>query len=449
MASTQGTSMTSTGDGPARTARQGAAPGAPPCTAPGTPSGPAPGAPSGTAAADDAARPRMQWPVTIGTMAAVLMVRTPVEVVLEPAAAWVATGPGTLLVWLARASVVLAVLLGRRNRVVASLLAALPFAFVPLLGSFEAGWWLGLVVVAAFAAYDRSPLAPLPMLLTLGAGAVHAFLEVPAVIGATLVPAASADASSGVSPWALFAIATTAATAVVAVAGAVGAVRYARRQDARAAEDTRRALETESVAAERARVARDLHDVVAHHVSLVAVRAESAPYVHPDLDPVARDVLADIATDARGALDELRQVLVVLQRSDTSGAERAPQPGAGEIAGLVEQARSAGQDVRFTWTGPTDVPPAPGYVLYRAAQEALTNARRHAPGAVVELQVEVADGVARLRAANPSSATTVVPGRGLLGMRERTEALGGTLAVTVDGGLLAVDVRVPLGGGAP
>ncbi|WP_225755595.1 sensor histidine kinase [Actinotalea sp. Marseille-Q4924] len=443
MASTQGTptSVTGSGDGPARAAGERTAPAAPPGA------GTAP-APLGTTAADGAARPSMQWPVSLGTMVAVLMARTPVEVVLEPAAAWFADGPGPLLVWLARVSVVLGVVLGRRHRLLASLLAALPFALVPLLGSFEAGWWLGLVVVAAFAAYDRSVLAPVPMLLTLAAGAVHAFLEVPAVIGATVVPAASAGTASDVSPWALFALATVAATAVVAVVGAVGVVRYARRQDARATEDTRRALETESVAAERARVARDLHDVVAHHVSLVAVRAESAPYVHPDLDPVARGVLADIATDARGALDELRQVLVVLQRSDTLGAERAPQPGAGEIAGLVEQARSAGQDARLTWTGPADVPPAPGYVLYRAAQEALTNARRHASGAAVELDVSVADGAARLRASNPSAATTVVPGRGLLGMRERTEALGGILAVTADGGRLTVDVRVPLGGGA-
>lgn len=393
---------------------------------------------------------RWVGPVTLGAVVGVFLLVTPMRTGFEGWWGDVLTA-GALpawagVLWLARVGVVAGVVLSRSRPVLATALVAWPFALVPVLGFFEWGWWLGVLAVAAVLAHDRSPSAPVPMLLVLGIAAVYCFTNVPAILPIGPVHATSPFSPAG-DAWITFAVYAVASTAVVAVAGAIGAVRHSRRQNARAAEESRRALETESVAAERARVARDLHDVVAHHVSLVAVRAESAPYVHPDLDPTARTVLADIATDARGALDELRQVLVVLQRTDGS-AERAPQPGANDIAALVDQARSAGQDVRFTWTGPGDVPPAPGYVLYRAAQEALTNARRHAPGAVVGLEVTVADGAARLRAANPSPATTVVPGRGLLGMRERTEALGGTLEVHADGELLTVDVRVPRTGGA-
>ena len=101
---------------------------------------------------------------------------------------------------------------------------------------------------------------------------------------------------------------------------------------------------TSAVVGERARLARDLHDVVAHHVSLIAVRAETAPYTVDDLSPGARVVFAEIADDSRRALDELRGVLGILRRSSSSSdeAERAPQPGAAEIGTLVEQARAAG-----------------------------------------------------------------------------------------------------------
>lgn len=404
------------------------------------------------AAAEEQGRRRWAGPVTLGVLVVLFLIVTPMQTGFE---GWWGDvrNAGALpawagVLWLARLSVVAGVVLARVRPPLATALTLWPFALVPVLGFFEWGWWLGILAVAAVVAHDRSFFAPVPTLSALGIAALYCFTPLPAMLPIGVVHATSPGGGSTGDSWIVFAVYAVASTAVVAVAGALGAVRHSRRQNARAAEESRRALATESVAAERARVARDLHDVVAHHVSLVAVRAESAPYVHPDLDPTARTLLADIATDARGALDELRQVLVVLQRSDTSGAERAPQPGAGDIAALVEQARSAGQDVRFSWTSPDDVPPAPGYVLYRAAQESLTNARRHAPGAIVELAVTVADGAARLHAVNPSPARAVVPGRGLLGMRERTEALGGTLTVDADGGLVTVDVRVPLGGGA-
>ena len=147
----------------------------------------------------------------------------------------------------------------------------------------------------------------------------------------------------------------------------------------------RRAVENEAaVLDERSRLARDLHDVVAHHVSLIAVRAETAPYTYPDLSTDARLILSEIATDSRTALDELRGVLGILRRSDDAG-RRTPQPSAIDIGGLVLKAQSTTDVVSASLQGLETVQPTPGYVAYRVVQEALTNARRHAPGAPVDV----------------------------------------------------------------
>ncbi|MBZ2199719.1 sensor histidine kinase [Occultella gossypii] len=206
----------------------------------------------------------------------------------------------------------------------------------------------------------------------------------------------------------------------------------------------RHAIQVEIRASERARLARDLHDVVAHHVSLVAVRAESAPYTHPAIDPVAREVLADIATDARAAMGELRQVLAVLQRSEDV-VELAPQPTVADIDILVADARAAGQvvEVKGQW-GP--VTAAAGYVLYRATQEALTNARRHASAAPVTLRRDRRGDVLGLTVTNPVDplADAGAPGRGLIGMRERVESLGGSLDTQTADGTFTLRVIIPV-----
>ncbi len=222
---------------------------------------------------------------------------------------------------------------------------------------------------------------------------------------------------------------------VVAAALVLAAAEAARRSGERAARATlleARAGEVEeqsAVTEERARLARDLHDVVAHHVSLIAVRAETAPYTTPDLGDGGKEVLAEIAADSRRALDELRGVLGVLQRSRTD-PELAPQPTATDLPDLVARAADAGEPV--TWAdGPSglgEVPAPIGYAAYRVLQEALTNARRHAPGRAVEVSVRGTGSglwlrvVTRLAAPVPEP----TPGRGLTGARERVEALGGT-----------------------
>ena len=156
--------------------------------------------------------------------------------------------------------------------------------------------------------------------------------------------------------------------AVVGVAAAIGASQRSRRREAAPRRPSSTPSQVESLAGERARLARDLHDVVAHHVSLVAVRAESAPFLHPGLNDDARGVLAAIALDAREALTELRQVLVVLQRTSDDG-DRAPQPTACDVDDLVAGAVAAGQPIdarrhRGTTSRPADrlraLPRGPG-----------------------------------------------------------------------------------------
>lgn len=200
-----------------------------------------------------------------------------------------------------------------------------------------------------------------------------------------------------------------------------------------------------AVLAERARLARDLHDVVAHHVSLIAVRAETATYTDPELGEPARRVLAEIAAEARLALDELRGVLGILGRADE--ADRAPQPTLSDIAALVERTRRSGQEVHLEGDVGGPVGSAAGYAAYRVVQEALTNARKHAPETAVDVAVVTTPQLVELRVANALAAASrgIDGGRGLVGMRERVESLGGRLRVQAGGGRFEIVAVIPSG----
>jgi signal transduction histidine kinase len=332
------------------------------------------------------------------------------------------------------------VLICRTRPATATLLAAWPFVTIPLMGTFVWGWWLALLMITCLVLQDSWRRAVVPLVATLVAAWIYALTGVPAALPIGPVNAGDYDGGRAVAAGLVY---TAAVGLVVGVAAVVRAAGASRRRSQAAAATERHALEVESVAAERARLARDLHDVVAHHVSLVAVRAESAPYAHPEMDAATREVLAAIAADARSALGELRQVLAVLRRSD--GAERAPQPSACDIADLVTAARDAGQDVTLTGRC-EDVPDAQGYVLYRAAQEALTNARRHAPGAAVQVTITEVSDVVGLRVTNTTDHRgDVEQGRGLIGMRERVEALGGAVVAGVEDSAFVLVVTLPVG----
>ena len=150
---------------------------------------------------------------------------------------------------------------------------------------------------------------------------------------------------------------------------------------------------------ERARIARELHDVVAHHISMIAIQAETARLTTPGMPAAGAQRLSEIGDTARAGLTEMRRLLGVLREdSPAEAADRHPQPGLEQLPGLVDEAReSSGAGCRLIISGPpATIDPGVGLAAYRIAQEALTNARRHAPGAAVDVEVRYGDGELRL-----------------------------------------------------
>ncbi|MER7009451.1 sensor histidine kinase [Dactylosporangium sp. NPDC000555] len=211
-----------------------------------------------------------------------------------------------------------------------------------------------------------------------------------------------------------------------------------------------------AVAEERNRIARELHDVVAHHMSLIAVRAETAVYRIEGVPPAVAEELQAIAGTSREALTEMRRLLGVLR--DDSLPLTEPQPTLDELGGLVREAREAGVRVKFSPLPGTPVPPGVGLAAFRIVQEALSNARRHATGAPVTITIRrhASDLVVLVRneptGAAPGPASEgkgQSKGHGLLGMRERATAVGGTLlAGPVADGAYEVVATLPLNGDA-
>ncbi|TQS43510.1 sensor histidine kinase [Cryptosporangium phraense] len=241
--------------------------------------------------------------------------------------------------------------------------------------------------------------------------------------------------------------------ALAAIAVLVDVVRMLRRTS-RALGRERRLSEDEkarrTILEERARIARDLHDVVAHHMSMVVVQAETAPYRIDGLSPAATDDFAAISRTAREALNEVRGLLGVL-RSDEITSDLRPQPGLHDLGELVGTARKAGARVDVVEQGQRR-PLRPGVDVgaYRIVQESLANAARHSPGAPIRVAVTYSDDAVELAIVNAAPAgptqRTGAVGHGLTGMTERATVVGGTLQAepTPDGGF-AVHARLPAG----
>jgi signal transduction histidine kinase len=200
---------------------------------------------------------------------------------------------------------------------------------------------------------------------------------------------------------------------------------------------------------ERSRIARELHDVVAHHMSVIAIQAEAAPYRVPDPPKELTSSFADIRANALQALAELRRVLGVL-RAERDDDQAAPQPTLGGLGELVAGARGAGLAVETAVGGtPRPLPAGVEVSAYRIVQEALSNAMRHAPGSQVRVELAYTAAALRLCVVNgpPRAAASTLPGpgHGLLGMRERAAMLGGELtAAPTAGGGYAVTAVLPL-----
>ncbi|MEV1174210.1 sensor histidine kinase [Nonomuraea sp. NPDC049784] len=255
-----------------------------------------------------------------------------------------------------------------------------------------------------------------------------------------------------VAAWIIHPNSMALVTVVVSVAMLFGYnVRVRRSATARLVKEERRSREAESAQAvleERARIARELHDVVAHHMSVIAIQAEAVP-LKARGDPAQLEAgLAEIRELSLEAIAELRQVLGVLRDQD-GRADTAPQPRLDRLDELVSNARAAGLAVLVERSGRVGrLPPAVGLSAYRIVQESLSNAMRHAPGATVTLDIARRPGELRVRVANgPGTAPGSAPGagQGLVGMRERAALLGGTLAAgPVEGGGFEVRATLPL-----
>ncbi|MHC0429404.1 sensor histidine kinase [Streptomyces sp. O3] len=191
---------------------------------------------------------------------------------------------------------------------------------------------------------------------------------------------------------------------------------------------------------ERTTIARELHDVVAHHMSVVAVQAEAAPYRVENPPPELERAFATIRENAVAALTELRRVLGVVRAADYEAPD-APQPTLANLDGLLTGVRDAGLRVEKTVTGAVrELPQGVELSAYRIVQEALSNALRHAPGASAAVEISYVLGGLGLRVVNGPSTGLVKPspgaGHGITGMRERVTMLNGemTAGPTDDGG---------------
>jgi signal transduction histidine kinase len=229
--------------------------------------------------------------------------------------------------------------------------------------------------------------------------------------------------------------------------------RTIRRQLAEARRDVAIEQSQRAVAEERTRIARDLHDVVAHSMSVIHMQATSASYRIKNLDPEAKDEFGRIAAGARSTMREMRQLLALL-RDENADPRLAPVPSLNRLGELAEGARQADLPITVRAADDLDVPETTGAAAYRIVQESLSNVIRHAPGARTSVDLFVADDHLEVVVVNEPSSQPPSPldepgraGHGLDGMRERVRLLGGSLQTGPDdGGGYRVAARLPIGG---
>jgi signal transduction histidine kinase len=329
-----------------------------------------------------------------------------------------------------------------------------------------------ILIGVARVAYDRIgfSFAPLPLGPAIAfysvidqSGQMWRWLTIAGVVVGTTISLTSPGAGNSEPYQAIF------QAMIFGTTWAAGVLSRAKRADLAAAESRADRAEAEldqrvarEAAAERVRIARELHDVVAHHVSLVAVQAEAAASLLPGKPLQARNSVDIIGDTARAALTDLRRLLGVL-RSPSEVLKTAPSMSLGEIGGVLDQVRGAGLPVDFEVVGvPGPLAPGVDLTAYRIVQEALTNTIRHADAAYAAVTLSYQPGYITVSVANPgpravgvarNGGTSVTQGSppvgsglGLAGIVERVASCGGNVTVgpTPAGGF-AVTARLPTG----
>ncbi|WP_029068385.1 sensor histidine kinase [Jonesia quinghaiensis] len=242
---------------------------------------------------------------------------------------------------------------------------------------------------------------------------------------------------------------------------ALGLMRRARIAQLRALRDRNRALESEQdrqkelgAVAERTRIAREMHDIVAHSLSVMIAQADGGRYAAASNPAVAKDALDTIAETGRAALADMRRLLGVLRQDDGGSGtptlgELAPQPAGDNLETLINQIRASGVRVSLVRVGsPRNLPPGAGLTLYRVCQEALTNILKHAgPDPTVTIVLTWSSAAVTLEVEDDGRGVSASDGQGmgLLGMRERAGLFGGTVRTGPrPGGGFRVHLVLPL-----
>jgi signal transduction histidine kinase len=316
-----------------------------------------------------------------------------------------------------------------------------PAALLPPIAAAVAGCAMCVVSVTLF---HTLTVAALPAQLLAGYRLGRGGAQVPAAVLGIPYLALALDGSHVRTLTILLAALTPAA----GWAGSAYRARIESTRHAQAREAIAGTLVEHTARGERARISRELHDVVAHHISMIAVQAETARLATPGMPAAGAARLSAIGDTARAALTEMRRLLGVLREDTEPIAEREPQPGLHQLGDLLDAARDAsGTGTRLILSGtPIRLDPGVELAAFRIAQEALTNARRHAPGAAVDVELTYAADRLWLRIRdNGPGPGGIVDGHGLLGMRERAGAVGGRLTTraAVGGGFL-VEAWLPM-----
>lgn len=236
----------------------------------------------------------------------------------------------------------------------------------------------------------------------------------------------------------------------------VGFVLHERAEETQAAEERatqaerdREAAARIAVAEERGRIARELHDVVAHALSVMVLQVGALRHRMPE-DSRDRKALENVEQAGRTALAEMRRLLDAM-RAEGDEAERAPHPGLGDLDALVSEVRAAGLDVRLQIHGePLELPPGLDLSAYRILQEGLTNTLKHANAQHADLEVRYAPGDLILQVRDDGRGATAPDGRGhgLVGIRERVRIYGGEMSAEATGeGGFVLRARLPMDGG--
>ena len=333
-------------------------------------------------------------------------------------------------------------------------------AFLPLALRRRFPLWVLAAATLAAGAYQLAPnppslvfVAPLVALYTVGVERDRMTLILAGSAAACTMLVATLPGSESSRIWADL----VRVVAMLGVAGAIG--DGARTQRAYIAEVEQRAVEAERgrdeeakrrVDEERLRIARELHDVVAHSLSIIAVQSGAASHVIATDPAEAKRSLDAIRRTSKEALDELRAMLGVLRTESDADVPLAPVPGIERLEDLVRPLRDAGFDVTVSLEGELGGMPALVEVsVYRLVQEALTNVVRHAGVCSVRVTVSRTDGSVAVSVEDDGRGLAAAPphgGHGLAGMRERVTALGGTFeAGPRSGGGFRVAATLPLG----